>query len=78
MAEIYFVNYPQSKKHNQRYKIKELLYKAIGKFRIKTPKWALGLGVRFLTVPGRWQSCLILEGEGFSSNFENQSKSKAK
>ena len=38
MADIYFVNYPQSKKHKQRYKIKELLYKAIGKFRIKTPK----------------------------------------
>ena len=31
MAEMYFVNYYESKNHKQRYKIKKLLYKAIGK-----------------------------------------------
>ena len=51
-AEIYFVNYYQSKKHKQRYKMKKLLYKAI--VQIKTPRKALGSSVCFLTVQRRW------------------------
>ena len=41
IAEIYFVNYYQSKNQKQRFKIKKLLYKDIGKFQIKTPRRAL-------------------------------------
>ena len=42
MWERYFVNYYESKNQKQRYKIKKLLYKAIGKFWIKAPIRALG------------------------------------
>ena len=52
MTEIYFANYCRSKNHKQRDKIKKLLYKAIGKCRIKTPKRALGSRLRFLNVKG--------------------------
>ena len=43
--DIYFVNYYQSKKYKQRYKLKKLLCRAIGKCRIKTSKEALGIEV---------------------------------
>ena len=59
MVEIYFVNYYQSKKHKQRYKINELLYEAIRKFQIKIPRRALGLRVPFLTVRGRWEQIIL-------------------
>ena len=45
MTEIYFLNYYQSKNHKQHYKIKKLLWKAIGKCQTKTPRRALGIGV---------------------------------
>ena len=59
VAEIYFVNYYQSKKHKQRYKIKKLPYKAFGKFRIITPRRALGSRVCFLIVQGRWEWIIL-------------------
>ena len=54
MTEMYFTNYYQSENHRQRYKIKKLLYKAIGKCLIKTPKKLLGSSLRFLTIQRRW------------------------
>ena len=50
ITEIYFVNKYQSKNQKQRYKIQKLLCKC----RIKTPRKALGLSLRFLTV---WRRC---------------------
>ena len=47
------------KNRKQRYRIKKLLYKAIGKCWIKTPRRALGLRLHFLTVRGRF-ICIIV------------------
>ena len=48
MAENYyhFENYYQSK-NNKRYQIKKLLYQAIGRCRIKTPRRAMDRGCAF-------------------------------
>ena len=43
----------------QRYKIKKLLYKAIGKCQIKTPKKALGSSLHFLTVQVTWEWIIL-------------------
>ena len=48
-----------SKNPKQRYKIKKLLYKAIGKCPIKTPRRALRLSLRFLTIQGRWERIIL-------------------
>ena len=55
MTEMYFVNYYQSKNREQSCKIKKLLYKAIRKCRIKTPRRAPASSLCFLTVWGRWK-----------------------
>ena len=60
VAEIYFANYYQSKSHKQRCKIKKLLYKAIGKCRIKTPRRALESSLGFLTVLQRWEWMILV------------------
>ena len=60
MAEIYFeIYYYRLKDHKLRDKIKKILYKAIGKCRIKTPRRALGSRVRFLTVRRRWEWIIL-------------------
>ena len=48
MTEIYSVNLYQSK-NQKRYKIKKLLYKAVGKCQIKRQRRALGSILHFLT-----------------------------
>ena len=59
VKEINFVNYYQSKNHKQRCKIKKLLYKAVGKCWIKTPRRALRSRVQFLNVRGRWKWIIL-------------------
>ena len=59
VIEIYFANYYQLK-NLKRFKIQKLLYKAIGKCCIKTPRWALESSVHyFLTVRGRWEWIIL-------------------
>ena len=58
-TETYFVNYYQSKNHKQIYYIKKLLYKAIGKLRIKTPRRALESSLHILTVRERWEWIIL-------------------
>ena len=53
MTKIYFVNYYQSKNHKQRHQIKKLLYKAIGKCRIKTPRRAMKIKVALFNCTGQ-------------------------
>ena len=53
------MNCYQSKNHKQCYKIKKLLYKSIGKCRIKTPRGALRLRMGFLTVRGRLEWIIL-------------------
>ena len=59
MTDTYFVNYQQWKNHKQRYKIEKLLYKAIGKCQIKTPRRDLESSLCFLTVRGRWEWIIL-------------------
>ena len=55
----YFANYYQSKNHKQRYKIKKILFKAIGECQIKIPKRARGSSLHFLTVQRRWKWIIL-------------------
>ena len=56
---VYFANYYQSKNHKQRYKIKKILFKAIGECQIKIPKRARGSSLHFLTVQRRWKWIIL-------------------
>ena len=53
------MNYYQSKNHKQIYKMKKLLYKTIGRLRIKTPRRALESSLHFLTVQERWEWIIL-------------------
>ena len=59
MTETCFVNYYQSKNHKQRYKIKRILCKTIGKCRIKTPRKALGIKVTLSNCMGEWEWIIL-------------------
>ena len=48
-----------SKNHKQIYKIKKILYKAIGKRRIKTLRRALELSLQFLTMQKSWEWIIL-------------------
>ena len=53
VKEIYFLNYYQSKKHKQLYKIEKLLCNAIRKYRIKTSRRPLGIKVALSNCTGK-------------------------
>ena len=52
MKDSYFVNYYQLKNHKQRYKIKKLLYKAIGKMSNQNTKKSPGIEVALFNCTG--------------------------
>ena len=58
MAEIYFVNYYESKNHKERYKKKKkkenLFVQSYWKMSIQNTNKSLGIDVALLTVRGRW------------------------
>ena len=59
MTEIYFANYYESKSHRQRYKIKRLLYKSVGKCRIEAQNRALGMSLYFSSLQERWEWIIL-------------------
>ena len=59
MTEIYFANYYESKNHRQRYKIKRLLYKSVGKCRIEAQNRALGMSLYFSSLQERWEWIIL-------------------